>query len=251
MNWDEYSRFYDWEFDLVCSEQKKDVKLWQKLAIQCGEPILEICCGSGRITKELAKLDLKITALDNSEKMLAKLRSLQLKNVEVIKADMRDFALNRKFNFIFISYSSFQQLLTLEDQKQCLETIKRHLTEDGKLALDISPFILEGSNILSKSHLFTAEYPPHHSTISMFTSHEIDWLNGIKHWQDEYLEIDNAGKKRIWQNRISLKHCDRDYLKLLFTVCGYETEMIFGDFDCGKVGKNSKNLIFLAHKRKR
>ncbi len=53
MNWNDHAKYYDWEFDLICTNQRNDVRIWKELAKEFGSPILEICCGSGRITEEL------------------------------------------------------------------------------------------------------------------------------------------------------------------------------------------------------
>ena len=64
MNFNEYAKIYDWEFELICTRQKHDVRIWKKLAKRYGGPILDICCGTGRITQELAEMGFEITALD-------------------------------------------------------------------------------------------------------------------------------------------------------------------------------------------
>ncbi len=244
MNLNEYAKIYDWEFELICTRQKHDVKLWKKLAQQYGDPILDVCCGSGRVTQALAKMGFVITALDNSKEMLKILKNKHLRNVKTVLADMTDFSLEQKFKLIIISYSSFQQLLTLKDQAKCLESIKKHLAEDGVLAMDINPHILEGTDILENEIAFIADNPERNSRITMFTSHKIDRKNKIKHWQDTYVEINAEGKRNEFKNFISLKECDQNYMKMLFEKTGYKIINIFGDFDGGKVTANSDNMIY-------
>lgn len=248
MNWNNYAKLYDWEFDLVCSDQKEDIRIWKKLAAGFGGPILELCCGSGRITKVLAEEGYKITALDNSKEMLKLLKQKELKNVKILKADMKDFSCQERFNFAFISYSSFQQLLSLKEQQKCLLNIKRHLKNNGALGMDISPLTLAGPDKLPMAHLFTADHPESNSTISMYTSHRIDWINGIKHWNDEYIIKKNGNKYKV-KNKISLKQCSKDYMKVLSERCDFEIETIYGDFERGEVTENSKNLIYVMRKK--
>jgi len=126
MNWNEHAKYYDWEFDLICTNQRNDVHIWKELAKEYGSPILEICCGSGRITEELIKDGHIITAIDNSNEMLEILKAKHLPNIEILNSNMTTFELNIKFKFAFISYSSFQQLLTLEEQIKCLKNIHDH-----------------------------------------------------------------------------------------------------------------------------
>lgn len=222
------------------------MKLWQKLAAEFGDPILDICCGSGRITQELAKAGFFVAALDNSPEMIALLKAKKLSNVKPVLADMKDFSLDQKFNFAFISYSSFQQLLSQQDQIQCLKTIRKHLTEDGVLGIDINPHILEGPEIMENEIAYIADFPPDDSRITMFTSHKIDWEKRIKHWTDKYIEIDKNGHKREFTNGISLKECSPDEMHKLFDICGYRVIDVFGDFKAGRVTKDSENLIWIV-----
>jgi len=249
MNWNDISKYYDWEFDLICTNQREDIAIWKTLATEFGGPILEICCGSGRITEELYNNNHKITAIDNSIGMLDKLRAKHLPGLDIINSDMTTFSLNKKFKFAFISYSSFQQLLTLDEQINCLNNIHKHLENGGVLAMDINPRICEGEEILTRTHSYTANYPINNSTVTMYTSHKIDMINQIKHWRDEYLEIDENGEEQRTYVEISLKECSLDYMKLLVEKCNFKIINIYGDFNKGKVTENSNNLIYVVRKQ--
>ncbi len=249
MNWNAHARYYDWEFDLICTNQREDIRIWKALANEFGGPILELCCGSGRVTQELIKDGHNITAIDNSNEMLDILRAKNLPNLEILNSDMTTFKLDRKFKLAFISYSSFQQLLTLEEQIKCLNNIHDHLEYEGVLAMDINPRICAGEDLLPRTHSYTAEYPTNNSTVTMFTSHVIDRINQIIHWKDEYLEIDEVGKEQRTFIEISLKECSKDYMKLLFIKCNFEIINIYGDFDKGDVTEDSENLIYVVRRK--
>ena len=248
MNWNDHAKYYDWEFDLICTNQKEDIRIWKAIANEFGGPILELCCGSGRITQELIKEGHIITAIDNSNEMLDILKAKNLPNLEILNSDMTTFKLDRKFKFAFISYSSFQQLLTLEEQIKCLNNIHDHLEDGGVLAMDINPRICEGAENLPRTHSYTAEYALNNSTVTMYTSHKIDRINQVKHWRDDYLEIHDNGKEYRTYIDISLKECSLDYMKLLFEKCKFEIINIYGDFDEGEVTVESENLIYVVRK---
>ncbi len=248
MNWDEHARYYDWEFNLICTKQRQDIRIWKALAAEFKGNILELCCGSGRITQELIKDGHNVTAIDNSKDMLDILKAKNLPNLEILHSDMSTFKSANKFKFAFISYSSFQQLLTLEEQIKCLNNIHDHLEDGGVLAMDINPRICEGDDIQPKTHSYTAEYPINSSTVTMFTSHKIDRIIQIKHWKDEYLEIAKNGNERRTYVDISLKECSLDHMNLLFEKCNYKISNVYGDFDKGEVKDDSENLIYVVKK---
>ena len=51
--WDEYAPFYDWENARTLG--RRDVPFWRTLALQQDGPVLELGCGTGRISIPLAK----------------------------------------------------------------------------------------------------------------------------------------------------------------------------------------------------
>lgn len=92
-----------------------DYPMFQEQAILHGGPILELCCGSGRLTLPLAKAGFKITAVDLSEDMLSTLQSSLYRkyrrvkdNVTYVQADMTKLELDEKFNFIMIGATSIR-----------------------------------------------------------------------------------------------------------------------------------------------
>ena len=46
--WDDYATFYDWEN--AQTVQRRDVRFWERLAAAAGGPVLELGCGTGRIS---------------------------------------------------------------------------------------------------------------------------------------------------------------------------------------------------------
>jgi len=250
MNWDNFAEFYDWEFDLFCSEQQKDVKMWLELAKEIGGPILELACGSGRITIPLAESGFNVTALDNSEKMLNLLRerSKHLDNISTINSDMVKFNFEKQFKFVFVSYSSFQQILDQDNQIKCLRNIFNHLESNGILALDIGTHICSGVPEMELAHQYTAEFPKDDSTVSMFTSYKTDTAKLIRHWEDTYVRIKKNGERDQYINKISLKECDFSYMNSLLEETGFKLLNTFGSFEKQKLTSNSDNAIYICRK---
>jgi SAM-dependent methyltransferase len=105
-----------------------------------GEPVLELACGSGRLTIPLANEGVKITGIDISESMLdlAKLKALENHvNIRFIQGDMRNFDLGEKFKFIFIPAQSLSHLHTRGELEKCFSCVRRHLTNDGRLLVEL------------------------------------------------------------------------------------------------------------------
>ena len=98
-------------------------------ALKFPSPILEIGCGTGRITIPVAQVGCDITGIDNSEGLLQvaenKVKNLKALagNIKFVNADMRDFSFDKKFNLTIIPYRAFLHMHTVEDQKKTLTKI--------------------------------------------------------------------------------------------------------------------------------
>ena len=51
--WDDYAPFYDWENAQTLD--RRDVRFWQRMAAQAGGRVLELGCGTGRVTIPVAR----------------------------------------------------------------------------------------------------------------------------------------------------------------------------------------------------
>ena len=66
--WDDYAPFYDWENARTLG--RRDVPFWRTLALQSDGPVLELGCGTGRISIPLARAGVSLVGIDRSAPML-------------------------------------------------------------------------------------------------------------------------------------------------------------------------------------
>lgn len=106
--------------------------------------VLDLCCGSGRVTRALLRGGFAVTGVDRNEAMLSAARDsvqrLPLRcrpHARFVQADMRDFDLGRQFGLIVSAFNSIEHLYTYEDIEQALASIKRHLAPHGRFAFDV------------------------------------------------------------------------------------------------------------------
>ncbi len=101
--------------------------------------ILELCCGSGRLTVPIAKDGQKITGVDNSKSMLEQAK-IKAKNEKLeicfIEADVRNLDLTNKYDLIFIPFNSIHHLYQNQDLFDTLKVVNKHLKDDGIFIFD-------------------------------------------------------------------------------------------------------------------
>jgi ubiquinone/menaquinone biosynthesis C-methylase UbiE len=101
--------------------------------------ILELCCGTGRLTIPLAQDGHNIIGVDNNTSMLkqAERKANELKTpISFIKSDMRSLDLPEVYDIIFIPFNSIHHLYDNQDFFNVLISVKQHLKNDGYFLFD-------------------------------------------------------------------------------------------------------------------
>ena len=132
----ENAQFYDEEF----KNRVHDIPFYRTRAVTSGGPVLEIACGSGRLTIPIAQAGIDIVGVDVSAHMIEQARHWSIEaglNIEWHVQDVRVLKLDRRFRLIFMAANAFQHLHDIESVLSFFERIHRHLEDDGLLILDV------------------------------------------------------------------------------------------------------------------
>ena len=144
-------------YDALHNDIGTDENVIKYYAKKCNGPVLEIACGTGRLSKYIIDLGLPYTGIDNSKPFLNISVQKFGKNGTFLYNDMQDFKLAKKFDFIFIGFNSFLHNLTDKDALNCLRCVREHLNSDGIFLLSI--FILEVEIGICSLWIFTVTNP--------------------------------------------------------------------------------------------
>jgi SAM-dependent methyltransferase len=133
--------FYDGRhYDRRGMHPEDDIPFWERQARRCGEPVLELACGTGRVTVPLAKAGIEITGLDILPSMLDEARNkaaAEAVDIGWVEGDFRDFDLGRTYSLVFIPYNSMNHIETLEDMEACLRCVRNHMGPGSRFGFDI------------------------------------------------------------------------------------------------------------------
>ncbi len=133
-----------YDLDMAANNSGRDIEFYCELARRACGPVLELGCGTGRISLALAGAGTTVVGLDNSVGMLRHFRFKRRasrgdvrRRTRLVHADMRDFDLGQQFALIICPFSAFTYLVTDEDVQRCLGCVRRHLLPRGLFALDV------------------------------------------------------------------------------------------------------------------
>jgi len=141
--YDLIAEFYD--EDMGLNNPGRDIEFYVRQAGRGGGNVLELGCGTGRISLPLVKAGCRTVGLDRSMAMLRRLQckaaaSLLPEEQRLLNcfcADMSAWSLKERFARILCPFSAFTYLTREEDRERMLDTVRRHLTADGIFVLDL------------------------------------------------------------------------------------------------------------------
>jgi SAM-dependent methyltransferase len=233
-----------------------DVAFYAGAARKYGDPVLELGCGTGRITLAIAEAGHRVVGLDISEKMLERaeekrnvLQREARERVHLVQGDMTQFNLKEKFRTIIIPFRPFQHLLETEQQMGCLKCARKHLAGGGHLIVDFfqtDPERMHDIKFLNESALLEYELPDgRHVALSERVAafhrgqqrNDVEMIFRITH-------LDGRQERLVmaW----TLRYFFRYEVEHLLARCGFRVEGVYGNFDGSGLGDISPEMIFVA-----
>lgn len=246
---------YDQETDGSQPVLVDDLPFYVQLAREAagrGQAVLELGCGTGRVTLQIAREGVEITGLDNATPMLdvARQKAEDATNPRWVQGNMAGFHLDQRFGLVIIPFRSFLLLLTVEEQKACLARIREHLVEGGRLALNIfNPSILAIADWLGdKQHRWLRKRPEprRERWVSRDYRPVTQELNETR--SDVLLSDEGAVIQRVERN-LRLRWVYRYEMEHLLALCGFEVEALYGWFDGRPFADDSTEMVWLARPR--
>lgn len=238
------------------------VAFYAALAQETGGPILELACGTGRVSVPIAQLGFAVTGLDIVPGMLDRARSKSAGlPVRWVAGDARTFCLNERFRLIFLTGNAFQAFLTRADQEALLERVRAHLHDDGLFAFETRnpgwagldrPHADDGRfTLLQTNELEEAWYSYTDSsggTVRVGGTQHYDHVAQILHWTT-YRRWHEEGQERTKTTRIAVRFTFPQELAALLHYNGFAIVRQYGDWNGEPLGAASPSMIVVCRKR--
>ncbi len=98
--------------------------------------ILDLCCGTGRLTQVLAQRGYGITGVDSSPQMLSMARD-RVPGTDLLQADIRNFSLPSGFDAVVCAYNSLPHITAPGDLAKVFRCVRRCLRPGGIFVFDL------------------------------------------------------------------------------------------------------------------
>lgn len=109
------------------------------LHLRKGARVLDLACGGGRHSVELARRGYRVTGFDLSEDLLKAARSAAREahqDIHLVQGDMRELPYRAEFDAVINMFSSFGYFDSIEDDRRVLAGIAKALKVRGKFLMD-------------------------------------------------------------------------------------------------------------------
>jgi len=142
--WDDYAPFYDWENAQTVG--RRDLPFWIGLARCTSGTVLELGCGTGRVSLPVAKVCDRFVGLDRSMPMLRRLRARLRRaglgpRAVAVRGDIRALPFRKRVRFplVMAPYGMLQSLLRDRDLRATLRSVAAVVPRGGLFVLDLVP----------------------------------------------------------------------------------------------------------------
>lgn len=213
----------------------------EKLGLEAGARVLDLACGHGRHSIELARRGLRVTGVDLSPRSLEVAREAAARekvDVEFVQADMREIDFEAEFDAAINLFTAFGYFESEEEDLAVVERVARALRPGGG-------FVIDTMGVLSLAGRYQLRFWEEVGDgVLMLQEHEWDVIEGRNRAVWTFIRTDGS--------RSELRNVVRSYapweLVRLIRNAGLEVKEGWGDFDGAPLTHQGRRVILLARK---
>lgn len=187
----------------------QDLARYEEIADALRAPVLELCCGTGRVLVPLARRGHSVVGVDISPGMLKEARAALAREapetaarVTLVEADVTSMSLDRRdFRLVICAFNSLLCITEMEQQLRALQQARAHMMAGGILVLDIvNPMVLslQGDPVpkpfFTRRNTHTGNQYTRFAMSDPFDEHQRQRLHG---WYDE-LDADGRVRRTLY-----------------------------------------------------
>ncbi len=211
------------------------------LALPSKASVLDLCCGQGRHSLEMARRGYSVTGVDLSEALLyaARQRAQQEGlSVNFIQSDMREIAFADAFDAVINMFTSFGYLESETEDEKVLRRVAQALRQGGRFLLDV----------MNRDRLVRSFQAREWHAVDegwlVLEERTFDPLSGRV--ETLWVAVTRDGVR--YERRSSIRLYTASELRFMLERVGLKVTQLFGDYDGNPYGFDSQRLIVTAVK---
>lgn len=231
-------------FDLYGESEKSRAQVdfvIEKLALQPGDRILDLCCGHGRHLLDLMKRGYEVVGVDLSEYMLAKCReAAEMEGLKpnLIQADMREINFDSEFDAVINLFTSFGYLESDDEDQKVLDAVSRALKPGGRFIMDIHNRDVFMARFLERS------WSENSRGDIILEERWFDPMTGRNSAREITIHADGHRSER----RNIVRFFAFTEIAKMLSQAGLKVRTVFGDWEGSEFTRTSKGMLIVSEK---
>ncbi len=227
---------------------QNDVAFYLAQAQAASGPVLEIGCGTGRVTIPLAAAGIDITGLDVSASMLEEAKRKaenQGLRINWIAADGRSFNLGQRFALIIMPFNTLQFFRDTAALGQLFRCVKSHLGNTSRFVFDVFNPQVSFLAADPSARYERARYPDPHGGGEVVLEETREYI--AERQIVRSTRYYHVGEKRdVSVSSLELRCFFPCELELMVEHFGFRLEAKYGDFDESPLQSQSPKQICIC-----
>lgn len=252
IDYDSFEEFRDpVTYDLECDAFADDKPVIEQWARELGSPLLDLACGTGRMSIHMAQQGYAVTGVDIVPEMIGHARKKAAErgvSIEWLVADARSFELGRQFPFIFMLMNAFQFLPTRTDHEAMLARVQEHLQPGGCFLFETrNP---NAQNLLRVMHPNGQQYAtPDGGQLLKHETQHYDAMTQIQHYTSTLKFVAADGGERTKTLRVGLRYVYPQEMEALLHYNGFKIRTVYGDWQQAPLTAQSPAMVYVCERR--
>jgi SAM-dependent methyltransferase len=240
-----WQKFFDEHYLKVYKELEKETSrevesIVRMMDLKPKAKILDLCCGYGRHSIELAQRGLEVTGYDLSDFFIEKAKRDSADSgleIEFVKGDMRKLPFDKEFDAVVNIFTSFGFFDKESDDFKVTKGVSRALKKGGLFLLD-----LKNREYLIRN--FQRKRWRQQEDFIMLEDNFFDLFTS--RWELTRTLLFENGRKK--ENSFSLRMYTFTEILNLLKKSGFILESVYGDFDFREYSLDSPRMILISRK---
>jgi ubiquinone/menaquinone biosynthesis C-methylase UbiE len=248
--WDDYAQFYDWENAQTMG--RRDVRFWEGLATRTKGRILELGCGTGRVSFPMARTGARVVGIDRSASMLDRARtrrrrSPRARHLGLVRGDVRFLPFPAgSFQLVAAPYGILQSLLDDDTLDGTLAAVSRVLARGGTFAIDLVSDLPSWKEYDRKVKL-RGRVGRSETFITLIESVRQEPARGLTHFDQEFIER-RGRETRPHRFSLAFRTVSVEGMTARLERHGFRVSAVLGDYDGGAWDPRADVWLIVATK---
>ena len=215
-------------------------KVIRLLRMAPGARVLDLCCGIGRHSLELARRGFRVTGVDRTVNYLKRAKNqadAEKLDIEFVHEDMRSFIRPETFDAVISLFTGFGYFEDIKDDKRVAANVYNSLKAGGRFIIDC-----HGKETLAR----------------VFQNRLWEEKDGAIHLQEQTISQNWSWMQSRWilirgnervEHTVSHRLYAATELAALLTECGFSRVDIYGDGDGSLYDHTARRLVAVGSKK--